>query len=151
MKQKVKEWLKRYLPAEILSVIATLVSALFTFKITGSNLTTALVGTWAGNLAYFGYILAADVWKTRKACLQNGSPYQVKTFIRNLRALLVEFGLAEVFDSFLIRPALMYYLPKLTGNLATGVLLAKFLADITFYVPAIIGYEFTKRKLRDFH
>lgn len=151
MKHKVKEWLKRYLPAEILSIIATLAGALLCFKMTGSNVSTALAGTWAGNLAYFGYILAVDVWKTRRACHQNGTTYKLKTFIRNLRALLVEFGLAEVFDSFLIRPALMYALPKLTGNLTSGILIAKFLADITFYVPAIIGYEFTKKKLRDFH
>lgn len=151
MKHKVKEWLKRYLPAEVLSVLATLLAASITFNLTQNQLKTALAATWAGNLFYFGYILLIDVWKTYKACKQNGSNYTVKTFLRNLRALLVEFGIAEVFDSFLIRPALMYYLPLLFGSLNWGILAAKLLADVTFYVPAIISYEFTKRKLRDFH
>lgn len=151
MKHKVKEWLKRYLPAEVLSVLATLLAASITFNLTQNQLKTALAATWAGNLFYFGYILLIDVWKTYKAGMQNGRNYTVKTFLRNLRALLVEFGIAEVFDSFLIRPALMYYLPLLFGSLNWGILAAKLLADVTFYVPAIISYEFTKRKLRDFH
>ena len=150
MKHKVKEWVRRYLPAEILSVIVTLVASLVVFKATGSNVTTALAGTWAGNIAYFGYILVADIWKTYFACQVNANTYRFSTFIRNFQALLVEFGFAEVIDSFLIRPALMYYLPLLVGNLAGGILLAKFAADITFYIPAIIGYEFSKKKLRNF-
>ncbi|MFC5269860.1 hypothetical protein [Adhaeribacter terreus] len=151
MKHKVKEWLKRYLPAEILSVVATLLAASLTFKYTQSGIKTALAATWAGNLFYFGYILILDVWQTYKAVRQNSKGYTFKTFIRNLRALFIEFGLAEVFDSFLIRPVLMYYLPLLIGNLSWGILLAKLLADVTFYVPAIIGYEFTKRRFRNFH
>jgi hypothetical protein len=149
MKHKIKEWVQRYLPAEILSLIATLVTCLVVFKTTGSHVTTALAGTWAGNIAYFGYILVADVRKTYLTCQLNANSYRFSTFIRNFRALLVEFGLAEVVDSFLIRPALMYYLPLLVGNLAAGVLLAKFAADVTFYVPAIIGYEFSKKNLRN--
>ncbi|MBK0402484.1 hypothetical protein I5M27_05770 [Adhaeribacter sp. BT258] len=152
MKHKVKEWLKRYLPAEILSIAATLLAASLTFKYTESGVKTALAATWAGNIFYFGYILVLDVWHTRKAARQNGMVYSSKTFIRNLRALFIEFGIAEVFDSFLIRPALMYYLPLLLGNLSWGILLAKLLADVSFYVPAIISYEFSKKKnLRNFY
>ena len=152
MKNNVKEWLKRYLPAEILSVVATLLAAWLTFKLTQSGVKTALAATWAGNVFYFGYILALDVWQTRNAARQNGIPYTLKTFSRNLRALLVEFGVAELFDSLLIRPALMYYLPRWLGNLSWGILLAKLLADVSFYIPAILSYEFSKKKkLRDFH
>jgi hypothetical protein len=150
MKQKVKEWIKRYLPAEILSIVATLISSVLTFKSTQSHLTTALVGTWVGNIAYFGYILLADVIGTNQNLRSQGKSYTFKTFALNARALFVEFGIAELFDSLFIRPALMYYLPIWVNDISLGVIIAKFAADITFYVPAIIGYEFTKRKLRSF-
>jgi hypothetical protein len=150
MKQKVKEWLKRYLPAEIISIVATLASSVITFKLTQSHLTTALVGTWVGNIGYFGYMLAADVISTNQNLKSQGKNYTFKTFGLNARALFVEFGIAELFDSLFIRPALMYYLPIWVNDISLGVLIAKFAADITFYVPAIIGYEFTKRKLRSF-
>jgi len=71
--------------------------------------------------------------------------------LKNIRALLAEFGLAELVDSLLIRPALMYYLPILTGSMMGGSMLAKFAADITFYIPAIISYELSKSRFRKFH
>lgn len=146
MKSKVKEWIKRYLPAEILSVIVTMVSAWITFETTKSNVTTALVGTWAGNIAYFGYILVSDMFITRRQRREDGlSAYSFAAFLVNLRALFVEFGFAEVIDSFFIRPALMYYIPLLVGNLSLGIFMAKISADITFYIPAILSYELSKR------
>ncbi|MCB2378302.1 hypothetical protein LGH70_11950 [Hymenobacter sp. BT635] len=150
MKAKLKEWLKRYGPAELLSVAATLAAAGLAFELTGSYAATALAGTWVGNGAYFGYILALDILQARRQRHATGLPYTGRTLLRNLRALAVEFGLAEVFDSLLIRPALMYYLPKALGSLSGGILLAKLLADVTFYVPAIISYELSKKRLRRF-
>ena len=44
----------------------------------------------------------------------------------------------------------MYYIPIWVGDLSWGVIIAKFAADITFYIPAIVSYELSKKKLRDF-
>ncbi|WP_051360059.1 hypothetical protein [Adhaeribacter aquaticus] len=150
MQAKVKEWLKRYLPAELLSIISTLTAAWLAHHITQNGLTTALAGTWGGNLGYFGYILVADVLATKRMLYEQGRLYSTKTLLKNLRALVLEFGLAEVADSFFIRPFLMFFLPIYFENLTWGVLLAKFIADITFYIPAIISYELSKNKFRKF-
>lgn len=147
MKQKAKEWLKRYLPAEVLSIIATLVCAWVTDALTHNGVTTAFASTLGGNIAYFGYILVSDVFISAKKCTAIGEQYSWKNFLTNIKALAVEFGIAEVFDSLLIRPALMYYLPIWTGNLSLGIILAKLLADITFYIPAIISYEIAKKHI----
>lgn len=150
MKPRVKEWLGRYLPAEALSLLATLGAAFLVWAATGSRPGAALAATWAGNVAYFGWILAADVRRTRRHLQEHGRPYSGRVLLRNARALAVEFGVAELADSFLIRPALLYYLPLWLGDFALGVVLAKFAADVTFYVPALIGYELSKKHLRDF-
>lgn len=150
MKQKVIEWVKRYLPAEIISIIVTLISSVLTYKFTRSNLTTALVGTWVGNIGYFGTILVTDIYTTNRELISKQKRYTIRTLGLNLRALFVEFGLAEVVDSLLVRPTLMYYLPIWVNDISLGVILAKFAADITFYVPAIIAYELSKKKLRTF-
>lgn len=150
MKNRAKEWIKRYLPAEIISIVVTLVSSLLTYKLTKSNLTTALVGTWVGNIGYFGTILLTDVFTTNRELALKNKPYTLKTFILNVRALFVEFGIAEFFDSLFVRPTLMYYLPIWVNDISLGVIIAKFAADITFYVPAIIAYELSKKKLRSF-
>ncbi|MBC6612197.1 hypothetical protein H8B15_14810 [Hymenobacter sp. BT507] len=148
MRQKVREWLRRYLPAELASVVATLVGAALAYALTQQRITAALAATWAGNVAYFGLILVRDIRIAQRRCHAAGRSYAIPDLLHNLRALVVEFGVAEVLDSFLIRPTLLYYMPLWVGNFAGGVLLAKLAADVTFYVPAIIGYELSKRRFR---
>ena len=138
------------MPAGIISSTATILSSVFAYKITQNHLTTALVGTWVGNIVYFGYMLIADMYNTHKALTKKNIKYTFKTFMQNIRALVVEFGFSEVFDSLLIRPTLMYYFPNLVNDILLGIILAKIVADITFYVPAIIVYEYSKTKLRNF-
>lgn len=149
-KSKLKEWGARYLPAELLSVIVTMLVALLVFEFTGSQLTTAVVATWVGSGVYFGYILVMDMRFARRQRHAHGHRYTWQTFVQNIRALFVEFGVAELVDLFIIRPALMYYLPIWMDSLAWGTLVAKLAADLSFYAPAIVGYEISKRWLREF-
>ena len=150
MGARVKEWLKRYLPAELLSTALTIIAALAAYRLTGNRIATALMATWVGNISYFGYILYKDIADTRKELYASGKNYSSYTFRKNIRALVVKFGPAELLDSLIVRPLLMYYLPIFTGNIALGTILAKFAADITFYLPAIVSYELSKKKLRKF-
>jgi len=150
MPAKLREWARRYLPAEALSLTATVGGGLLAFRTTGSELSTALAATWAGNVAFFGYILLLDVRLARRQRQAAGRAYTLATFGQNLRALVAEFGVAELADSLLIRPALMLWVPRWLGHMGWGITLAKFLADVTFYIPAIIGYELSKKRLRDF-
>ena len=147
---RVREWLRRYGPAEVLSLLFTVGAAAATERAGGNGVAVALAATWAGNLAYFGLILGQDVWQTRRTLHAQGRAYTPGIFGRNVRALVVEFGAAEALDSLLIRPALMYWLPRWLHSVPQGVLVAKFAADVTFYVPAIISYELSKKKLRQF-
>lgn len=148
MKKKVREWVKRYLPAEILSLIATLVAAWAMHHYTGNAVKTALAGTWGGNVVYFGYVILADVLSARREYKLMGYSYTFRDFLKNARSLFIEFGVAELVDTFVIRPFLMYYLPILLNNLSLGIIIAKVAADVTFYIPAIISYEINKKYFR---
>jgi hypothetical protein len=147
---RVQEWLRRYGPAELLSLLATLGAAAATAQAGGTRVAVSLAATWAGNVAYFGLLLLQDMRHARRQLAAQGQAYSLASFGRNVRALVVEFGVAEVLDSFLIRPALMYWLPRWLHSVPLGVLTAKLAADVTFYVPAIISYELSKHKLRKF-
>lgn len=148
--EKIREWLWRYGPAEIISLPATLIPAQIVLHHSGNAIAAALTGTWGGNIGYFGTILLRDMWLTRNTFRSEGRHYGIKAFIKNLRALFLEFGVAEVLDTLLVRPALMYYLPRLLGNFSWGIITAKFAADLTFYIPAIIFYEWSKERFRKF-
>jgi len=146
MRARIREWIWRYLPAELVSIAGTLVPALMLAGTNASRMDIALAGTWGGNIGYFGTILLRDVLKTRRRLRVTGHRYSGASSLKNLRDLLIEFGVAELLDSFLIRPALMYWLPVWTGSLTWSLIAAKFLADLTFYLPAIFFYEWNKRR-----
>lgn len=140
----------RYVPAEILSLITTILPAIIVYNATGNRIAAALAGTWGGSVGYFGYILVNDIIIAQKRLDQLGKKYTAATFYKNVRALAIEFGVAELIDGFFIRPALMYFIPLFINNLSAGIIIAKFAADVTFYLPAIISYELSKKRFRNF-
>jgi hypothetical protein len=146
MRARIREWVWRYLPAELVSIVGTLLPAWILASEDASRVSIALAGTWGGNVGYFGTILLRDVIRNRRGLRLNGHRYTPRHFIRNLRDLVIEFGVAEILDSLLIRPALMYWLPLRLHSLTWGLVLAKGLADLTFYIPAIYFYEWNRRR-----
>lgn len=144
LSMRIREWARRYLPAEIVSLVATIAAAQLVRRAGGSDVGLALAASWSGNLVYFGWILAQDVIKTRRKLHERRRVYTRKSFARNLKALFVEFGIAEALDSFVIRPVLMFALPRWIGDVTWGVVVGKLLADVAFYVPAIVGYEMSR-------
>ncbi len=57
-----------------------------------------------------------------------------------MRNIICEFGPAEFFDSFIVRPFFMYLMQRLTGSLAVGIFAGKICADATFYAITIFFY-----------
>ncbi|MBI5060946.1 MAG: hypothetical protein HZB67_01385 [Candidatus Aenigmarchaeota archaeon] len=145
MKHKLREWARRYLPAEIIGIIAGILAAIFSFGLTGNRIVTAYAGTWGENLGYYGYMSGRDVRVSRRRHKEVNKRYDLTSFAKNIRNLLLEFGPSEIFDSFLIRPFFMYAFPLLVGNLPLGILIATVVANITFYTPVIVIYELRKK------
>jgi hypothetical protein len=141
-----REWLRRYLPAEIAGVLAALGGALAAHRVSDSPVAAAVAGSACETVGYYATIGWRDFnWQyraldgvapTRRAWLTAG---------RTARDLAVEFGPAEVIDSAFVRPTLMYAGPLLTGQFLAGTLLGKLAADVVFYTFAITGYEVRKR------
>jgi hypothetical protein len=120
-----REWIRRYAPAEVCGVVGALAGYLVVWGLVRHSAAAAYGATAAENAAYYGFLLA------RRA----GS----------VRALLVEFGPAEVLDSLAVRPACCAAAVALLGPVA-GVLAGKLAADLVFYAPVIATYEFARAR-----
>lgn len=142
---KIKEWVRRYLPAEIAAIVGAMAGGLLVHQIFHSPVLTALGGTWGENVGYYGKIIHADI----KARMQLDEKITLRGVVTVLRNAVIEFGLAEYFDSFLIRPLTMYFFTQWSGNIAIGLFLGKISADVTFYTPAIFFYELRKQYLKE--
>ena len=59
--------------------------------------------------------------------------------------MVAEFGPAELVDSFLVRPALLWAASALWGPNLGAWLIGKLAADAVFYVVAIVSFETGRR------
>ncbi|HSX33587.1 MAG TPA: hypothetical protein VLF91_04595 [Candidatus Saccharimonadales bacterium] len=146
---KRQEWLKRYIPAEILGTAAALAGAWSVYTLTHSFAAATASGWTSEGIAFYGYFICAEL-------LLNGKRYSSHPVMKRVPLavaaastnLLVEFLPAEVFDNFIVRPFLMFFVPQHIHPYPVGFLAGKFSADVLFYALAIIGYETRKRWLR---
>jgi hypothetical protein len=134
------EWLKRYGIAEVAGLCTALVGSLAARALTGSEIAAAYGGAIGENLGYYGIIVGREVAHDRRAAFAAGRVYGLAGAGRTARNLAMEFGVAEVFDSGVLRPLAMGLGARVFGS-GVGVIVGKLAADLTFYVPVICAYE----------
>lgn len=149
IKEKRREWLKRYIPAEIIGTITALIGAWTVYAHTGSFLAATASG-WVGEgIGFYGYFVTIELFSNAKRYSQHSLLKRISLAVASASTnLLVEFLPAEIFDNFIIRPYLMFLIPHYIHPYPVGFLAGKFSADIIFYAFAIVGYESRKRWLR---
>lgn len=148
MKKKVKEWIKRYLPAEIAWTITTLVSAVIALRITWDPIISAFAWSVWENVWYYWFVLIREHLQDVKHSKKKEEKHWLKGFMKTIKNLLIEFGIGEFFDSLFVRPFCLYVFPILVGEFSLGIIIWKVVADIVFYIPSIISYELRKKYLK---
>lgn len=140
--KKILEWVRRYLPSEIAGTVCEMGGAAIAYLATGSVAAAAVAATVGASLGYYAAAFTSAVRVTHRAHrhLRPAQRAWTASWLA-LRSIAVEFGPAEVIDSLVIRPVAFYAGPLLFGNLVTGWIFAKLVADVGFYVLAIFSYE----------
>lgn len=144
-KDKLKEWLRRYAPSHIIAVITAIVVANLAFTLFKNIILSAFLATWSDNIAYYGIIIYRDLKSQKKKDRQ----LKTTSFLKVARGIIMEFGLAEYLDSFVIRPFYLSIFPYLISNYSLAILIGSMCAEITFYIPTVISYEIKKKIFRD--
>ncbi|MET1017664.1 MAG: hypothetical protein ABWX76_12635 [Leifsonia flava] len=132
-------WLARYLVPEILGTAAALLAAWSVYEATRSLAASAVAGTLAETIGYYAVIVARTV---RGHAATNGP---VATTWLSIRSLGAEFGPAEIVDTLLVRPALLWAIPATMGATPLAWLVGKLASDVVFYVITITSFELGKR------
>ncbi|MBS7563898.1 hypothetical protein KHS38_05730 [Mucilaginibacter sp. Bleaf8] len=148
IKPKVLAWLKRFLPAELVgSALAILVSYV-TLQVTHNAVMAAYAAAIADTTGFYITLFIQGLVKSHRELKSQHQPFKLIHILQVFKTLLVEFGPAEILDSFLLRPFFMYIFPVLLHNRTLGVLAGKIVSDISFYIPVIIIAEL-KGKFRE--
>jgi hypothetical protein len=136
-------WLRRYGPAELLALFGALAGYLSLQLATASPAAAAYGAALGDAVAYYGFLFAREL--SRRAAPAGRPSDRLRAVGQSLRALTYEFGPAEVLDSTVVRPACTAIGTAMLGT-AGGVLVAKLVADLLFYVPVICTYELRRRR-----
>jgi hypothetical protein len=148
VRRKLREWSWRYLPAEVVGTVTALAAALTVHAASGSLISSALAGTVGEGLGYYGCMAVREALVHDIRHRHHGRMKRLwLTGVSTVRDMLIEFGPAELVDSFLVRPLFMYLMPSLLHNFAAGILVGKLAADVIFYGLAIGAYELKQQYL----
>jgi hypothetical protein len=131
LRRAIGRWLRRYLPAELVATPCALLSGFIAAQLTGSPAAAALAATGGENIGFYGLMLGRELRRRRS----------LRALPALVRDLVIEFGPAEVLDSFLVRPASVWAGLTLAPHPALGMLAGKLAADLSFYAPTIVSHE----------
>ena len=137
---KAAEWVKRYGVAEMAGLCTAVAGSFAARALTGSEIAAAYGGAMGENLGYYGVVIGREVVQDRRAANASGRRYGLVGAGCTARNLILEFGVAEVLDSSLLRPLAMALGVRFFGR-GLGIVVGKLAADLTFYVPVICAYE----------
>ncbi|MBP7671075.1 hypothetical protein KA119_02170 [Candidatus Gracilibacteria bacterium] len=146
--KKTKEYAKRYLLAEIAGVTFAIIASTSVFFFTQNKILAAFAATWGENIGYYLAILLKEIHHSRQKHFLEAQKYTLHSFSRNIRDIFLEFGPSEILDSFLVRPATMFFFTSFFANFQLGILVGKITADIIFYSFTILAYELRKKHLK---
>jgi hypothetical protein len=144
---KLGEWLRRYGPAECGGIAGALVGSFLVRRVTGSAIAAAYGGAWGETLGYATVMLVRDVIAEQRVAHSSRGAFHVRDIGRVIGGLVAEFGPAGVLDSFVTRPLAMG-LGVRTFGLGLGIIVGKIAADVLFYIPVIVIYEYRLRRAR---
>lgn len=140
-----RAWLRVYGGPEVAGLLAAALAFGSVRAAGGPLLGSALLGSWAEDVAFVSYFAVRAVRdESRHHRQHNRIKYCAFTFGLAFWGLLIELGPAEAVDK-LVRPALLYEIPHRLHNIATGFVLAKLVADIVYYILAYGGRSVRKR------
>lgn len=140
---KISEWLHRYVPSEIAAIATAYLGFWYVFSLTQNHTAASYASAMTENIGFYSVILFREFLKGRKKAASVGKAYTLSMFAKTCGGLLIEFGPGEILDSFFVRPITIGVATHYMG-MELGVLVGKLTADISFFVPTILIYEFKK-------
>jgi hypothetical protein len=142
LRTKVLEWTKRYLPCELAGWAGELGAGAAAYWWTGSLAVAVVAGTLGASIGYYATAYGNSLrWAYRAMAGTAQLRRVVVANVRAARGIAIEFGPAEAIDSIAVRPLALYVGPFVFGSVAVGWIVGSLVADLAFYLLAIVSYE----------
>ena len=144
--RRVKFWIRRYGPPEIVGTVTMVLAANITASLTSSTVVIALSALLAGAIGFYA-VMGMTVYREQWVIWGRDVRPRLSTVVhRSTLCLLAEFGATEFVDLLLLRPVLLFGGILLIGDTTGGLVAGKIAADVIFYVIAAITFTVTSRR-----
>jgi hypothetical protein len=144
-RKKGAEWLKRYLPAEIIATITAIGAASIIHLFSNNHILIAYTGSLAEAIGFYSTIAIQNILVVVNKNKSENKRFSFSDSVKIVVDMLLEFGVAGMIDGLLLRPLFMYLFTLYLSSFTLGILLGKIAGDITFYMLVISSYEIKKR------
>jgi hypothetical protein len=135
----VRYWLRRYLPAELVALAVAVGSVTLAAMLTSNELILVAAGVYSGSASYYGVLVAHMYITNRRAHPTVDGHSARQALIGRVRGLMLDFGSAELLDSLLFSPLLLYLCLRALPNHQLAVVLSEFVSTIVFYTTVIVA------------
>ena len=146
VKRKIKEWLQRYLPSEIVGTVTAIAAASIARHFSSNMITIAYVGSLGESIGFFATVFIQQLLVVARKNKEKRKSFSFLDFTKIMGSMALEYGPAGLLDSFILRPFFMYVFPSLLHNFTLGILIGKIVGDFTFYLMVIVSYELKKKR-----
>lgn len=142
IKRNIRNWVKRFLPAELIGTLFAIASAFIVSVFISNRVTIAFAASIAETVGFYVTIMITDALLIRKQLKHQHRSLTISALlVITLKNIVLDFGLAELADSFVIRPLFMYLFPLWLKDYTTGIVAGKIASDLVFYIPVIVAGE----------
>jgi hypothetical protein len=142
LKSKAWKWIKRFLPAEVIGTLVAIACGYVASALTRNRVTIAYAASMCETAGFYLTIIVTDALVIRKQLkIQHRTLTLPALLLVTVKNMVLDFGLAELADSFLVRPLFMYLFPLWLKDYPSGIVAGKIASDVVFYVPVIIAAE----------
>lgn len=144
-KKKGVEWLKRYLPAEVVGTITAITAASIAHFFSTSLILIAYAGSLGEAIGFYSTVAIQNILVVVNKNKVERKRFNISDLVKIVVDMLFEFGIAGMIDGLILRPLFMYLFTLYLSSFTLGILLGKIAGDITFYMLVISSYEIKKR------
>lgn len=126
-------WLRRYLLAELVGLLVALGSITLTSRLTDNTVPLVAVSVYSGAVGYYSTLFFSLFCVLRQVKPMAGTrpvPYRRR---RIISTLLMTLGSAELVDSLLLSPLLLYLALHLLSNQQLAVIVSEVVSTLAFY------------------
>ena len=146
IKGKVKEWLKRYLPSEIVGTLTAVAAASAAHFFSSNLIVIAYAGSVGEAIGFYSTVFTQNIIDANKKNRVKHRVFSISDLTKITGTIVLEFGPAGLLDGLVLRPFFMYVFPGILKNFTLGILVGKLVGDVTFYLLVIMSYEIKKYK-----